>query len=97
MDYFFGMELEASFTQTPNGKDNWGHDIIFEFSGDDDMWFFVDDYLIPDLGGIHSAMSGNVNFRTGAINGNRGNNAITSLYDAFKAGYSEKYNKGYRI
>ena len=91
VDYFFGMELGASFTQTPNGKDAWGHDIIFEFSGDDDMWFFVDDYLVLDLGGVHSAMGGTVNFRTGTISGNRGSGAVKTLKDAFKAGFIAKY------
>lgn len=91
VDYFFGMELSASFTQTPSGKDAWGHDIIFEFSGDDDMWFFVDDYLVLDLGGVHSAMGGTVNFRTGTISGNRGSGAVTTLKDAFEAGFIAKY------
>ena len=85
-NYFFGMSLEASFTQTPNGLDAWGHDIIFEFSGDDDMWFFVDGYLILDLGGTHSAMSGKVNFRTGVITGGHSGTPIT-LMAAYEAGY----------
>ena len=67
VDTFFGMELEAHFTQTPSGLDAWGHDIIFEFTGDDDFWLYVDDELVIDLGGIHSAVAGNVNFRTGAV------------------------------
>ena len=66
-DYYFAMEVEASFIQTPSGLDAWGHDIIFEFSGDDDFWLYVDDNLVIDLGGIHSAISGSVNFRTGAV------------------------------
>ena len=65
--YHFGMELEASFVQSPDGLDDWGHDIIFEFAGDDDMWLYVDGELILDLGGIHSALVGKVNFRTGEV------------------------------
>ena len=83
-DYFFGMELSASFTQTPNGLDNWGHDIIFEFTGDDDFWLYVDDELVLDLGGIHSAMPGSVNFRTGEVVVNR---TTTTLYDIFRNNY----------
>jgi fibro-slime domain-containing protein len=49
-DYYFAMELKASFEQTPSGLDAWGHDIIFEFSGDDDFWLYVDDELVIDLG-----------------------------------------------
>lgn len=69
----FGMELGASFVQTPSGKDAWGHDIIFEFTGDDDFWLYVDGELIIDLGGIHSALAGKVNFSTGevVVNGNK--------------------------
>ena len=66
-DYFFGMEMEASFTQTADGLDDWGHDIIFDFSGDDDFWLYVDGELVLDLGGVHSASSGSINFRTGEV------------------------------
>ncbi|MBO4495171.1 MAG: hypothetical protein J5752_04880 [Clostridiales bacterium] len=66
-DYYFGMEIEATFTQTPSGKDAWGHDIIYEFTGDDDFWLYVDNELVIDLGGIHSALSGSVNYSTGQV------------------------------
>lgn len=86
--YHFGMEMEASFTQTPNGLDNWGHDIIFEFSGDDDFWLYVDGELILDLGGVHEAMTGKVNFRTGQVTtSSRGNSTI---YQLFKDHYQER-------
>ena len=88
-DYFFGMELSASFTQTENGKDDWGHDIIFEFSGDDDFWLYVDGELVLDLGGVHSAMSGSVNFRTGEVIGRGGN--ITTLRKIFEANYKARH------
>ena len=67
-DFYFGMEMAAQFVQTPSGLDAWGHDIIFEFTGDDDFWLFVDGHLVLDLGGIHSAVGGSVNFRTGQVN-----------------------------
>ena len=86
-DYYFGMEMSASFTQTPNGKDAWGHDIIFEFSGDDDFWLYVDGELILDLGGVHSAMTGSVNFRTGEVKSSRGN---STLYELFKKNYKAR-------
>ena len=65
-----GMEMEASFLQTPSGKDAWGHDVIFEFTGDDDFWLYVDGELVIDLGGVHSALAGKVNFATGEVNVN---------------------------
>ncbi|WP_303838305.1 SpaA isopeptide-forming pilin-related protein [Ruminococcus flavefaciens] len=87
-DYYFGMELEASFTQTPNGKDNWGHDIIFEFTGDDDFWLYVDNELVIDLGGTHSALAGSANFATGdvVVNGVK-----TNLRDVFINNFRTRY------
>ena len=87
-DYYFGVELEASFTQTPNGLDAWGHDIIFEFTGDDDFWLYVDDELVIDLGGIHSAVPGSVNFRTGEVNVNGRHTTLRDLFynNAIKRG-----------
>lgn len=66
-NFHFAMEMEASFIQTPNGHDAWGHDIIYEFTGDDDFWLYVDGELIIDLGGTHSALEGKVNFCTGEV------------------------------
>lgn len=86
-DYYFGMELSAVFTQTPDGVDNWGHDIIFEFTGDDDFWFYVDGELVLDLGGVHSALGGSVNFRTGEV---VCNDTTTSLYEIFKSNYQAR-------
>ncbi len=86
-DYFFGMELSAVFTQTPDGVDNWGHDIIFEFTGDDDFWFYVDGELVLDLGGVHSALGGSVNFRTGEV---ICNGTATTLYEIFKSNYQTR-------
>ncbi len=87
VDYFFGMEMSASFTQTASGLDAWGHDIIFEFSGDDDFWLYVDGELVLDLGGVHSAQVGTVNFRTGVITSSNGN---STLYDTFRANYKAR-------
>lgn len=87
-DYYFGMELTASFDQTPSGKDAWGHDIIYEFTGDDDFWLYVDGELIIDLGGIHSALAGNVNYCTGDV---MVNGTHTTLYEIFRDHYIERY------
>ena len=87
VDYFFGMEMSASFTQTASGLDAWGHDIIFEFSGDDDFWFYVDGELVLDLGGVHSAMAGSINFRTGVVKSSRGD---STLYEIFKKNYKAR-------
>lgn len=86
-DWHFGVELEASFVQTPSGHDAWGHDIIYEFTGDDDFWLYVDGELIIDLGGIHSAVPGNVNYCTGEVNVN---GKQTTIYKLFKSNYEKR-------
>ena len=86
-DFYFGMELEASFTQTENGLDDWGHPIIFEFTGDDDFWLYVNGELVLDLGGMHSAVGGSVNFATGAVNVN---GSPTNLREIFETNYRKR-------
>ncbi len=96
-DFYFGMEMEASFVQTPSGLDAWGHDIIFEFTGDDDFWLYVDDQLVLDLGGTHSALMGTINFRTGDVYYDKKNAKVhgtmghSTLREIFENNYREKY------
>lgn len=81
VDYYFAVELEASFTQTESGEDAWGHDIIFEFTGDDDFWLYVDGELVIDLGGIHSSVPGSVNFKTGQVKVNGEETTLRAIFE----------------
>ena len=66
VNHNLGMSMETSFRQPINGKVGT-NDMTFEFVGDDDLWIFIDDVLVLDLGGIHSELYGSINFATGQV------------------------------
>lgn len=64
--YGFGTEFDIDFYMSETGKltaaDGTQKDITFNFSGDDDVWVYVDGVLVLDLGGAHKVSSGSINF-----------------------------------
>lgn len=70
-NHYMGMTMQVDFTQPENGKLNMGSNgkqpMVFQFSGDDDVWVFIDDVLVLDLGGVHSELYGTIDFSTGEV------------------------------
>lgn len=66
LNHYFGLSMTSYFMQPADGKSN-GEDMVFEFSGDDDVWVFIDGKLVGDVGGIHDRTGLSINFATGDI------------------------------
>ena len=96
-NYWFGMAVDVEFylpvqpgSQVDGqygNKDIYGKDMHFQFTGDDDVWIFVDGKMVLDLGGLHGRESGDINFSTGTvtINGVR-NDALSAALQSIPAG-----------
>lgn len=67
LNHHFGMSMTTEFVQPAGGKTTDNKDMVFEFSGDDDVWVYIDGVLVGDLGGIHEKATLDINFATGAV------------------------------
>lgn len=67
LNHHFGMSMTTEFVQPKEGKTTKNEDMIFEFSGDDDVWVYIDGVLVGDLGGIHEKATLKINFATGGV------------------------------
>lgn len=95
LNHHFGMSMTTEFIQPKGGQTTDG-DMVFEFSGDDDVWVYIDGVLVGDLGGIHEKATLKINFATGAVHVGHVDNAndeeqtiedttILNMFEAAKA------------
>ena len=91
-NYGFGAKLQFDFTLTDDGKVQVGDDandkvpIKFFFSGDDDVWVYIDGQLVLDVGGAHGKASGLLEFGEQG-----GKNTVTSYISDIKASNNTIY------
>lgn len=100
-NYGYGAKLQFDFTLTEDGQIVVGHDkngkeqtvpIKFFFSGDDDVWVFIDDQLVLDVGGARAKAEGLLEF--GKDESGK-NNTVTSYVSNIKASNNKESNKLY--
>lgn len=100
VNHFFGMSMSTRFMQPAGGTvDEKGKvPMSYHFSGDDDALFYIDDILVGNLGGIHSALSFDIDFKTGEVsfyrledNGNKKTKVAepTTLKAIFEKAYKD--------
>ena len=93
VNHHFGLSMSSRFVQPAGGKTNTGDDMVFDFAGDDDVWVFIDDVLVGDIGGIHNMASLSINFRSGKIQINGSDKGtLLSAYQTAGAQDSTKWN-----
>jgi len=102
-NYGFGTKLQMDFTLTDDGKVETNKSvgekkektsIKFFFSGDDDVWVFIDGQLALDVGGAHGKVSGLLEFGETTENGKKKNSVTAYVSKVKKGGTSEDDQDG---
>ena len=96
LNHYFGLAMTTNFVQEHGGrtKEDGQTPVTYEFTGDDDVWIFIDGVLVGDLGGIHDAASIKIDFSNGNVVVNEdspvpGAEKRTTLRELFKAANKE--------
>lgn len=92
-NHYFGVTMTTPFTQPYGGmvekSDGTLKPMSFEFSGDDDVWVYIDGVLVGDLGGIHGVSTLDIDFSTGVVKisdvGSKGHTGTYTLRDLYRA------------
>lgn len=100
MKHYFGLQLAANFMQPVDGITKGDEPMVFEFTGDDDVWVFIDGVLVGDVGGIHDRCGLSIDFSTGAVftydGSSYGNKSThytdTTIKERFKAALGEDFD-----
>lgn len=72
LNHYLGMTITSQFGQPLNGQvfntdTSTYRDMVFTFTGDDDIWIYIDGVLVADVGGIHNAIKTEINFASGQV------------------------------
>ena len=87
LNHWFGLSMTTEFVQPTGGvvtnQNGDPEDMTYEFSGDDDVWVYIDGVLVGDLGGTHEAVSLTINFQNGTVTVGGDNGYTTNLKTPF--------------